>query len=103
MYGPTLKTELQKEIWMRLIKLGVRDKVIEYIDEQTNAVIEQGYEVYPVDVIERSIKAGLERGGIKEDTEFNSGDVIALSYLFGILLAHGILKNEAKAVLSTGS
>jgi len=101
MYGPRLDTQLQKDVWMKLVKLGCKDKVIEYIDEQTDEVIALGYNVYPSDVIERAIKAGLERGGVKQDTEFNSGEVISLAYLFGILLAHGIMKHEAKSALNT--
>jgi hypothetical protein len=101
MYGPSNKTEMEKEVWKRLTELGYRDRVIDYIDEETTQVIEQGYDVYPADVVDRAIKAGLERAGVKQDTEFNSGEVVALSYLFGILLAHGILKHQAKSVLST--
>jgi hypothetical protein len=101
MHGSLRDTPLKKAVWERLDKLGFTNKVIDYIEKETKQVMDQGYEVYPIDVIERSIHAGLEGGGVKQDTEFNSGEVIALAYLFGVLLAHGILKNEAVSALST--
>lgn len=103
MYGPALKTQQEKDTWARIDKLGLTKKVIDYIDDITKQVIEQGYEVYPSDYIEEAIKQGLQKGGIKQDTEFNAGEVIALSYLFGVLLAHGILKYEAKSLIQNGA
>lgn len=98
--GTKQLTQHQQWVWDRLAKLGITNRVTEFIDTETEKVIAQGYDVYPMDVIDHTFKEGLKRAGITDSTEFETGEVIALAYLLGMLLGHEINKYKAKDLLN---